>query len=129
MKRWIAPLVALLIVGMLGVSSAQAANPDKKKKKGGDGGVIEKIDGSGNALTLTVAMGHGKKATKVNVTTDDKTTVTVDGQTKDLKALKAGYQVKLDSTSGTVKTIDASTAASDAKGKAKGEKKKKKKAA
>ena len=55
--------------------------------------------------------------------------MTVDGQTKDLKALKAGHHVKLDSTSGTVKTIDATTAAGDAKGKAKGEKKKKKKAA
>src|SRR5688572_5047426 len=125
MKRWIAPLVALVVVGMLGVSSAQAAKPDKKSK-GGQAGVIEKIDGSGNTLTLTVAMGKGKKATKVNVTTDDKTTVTVDGQAKDLKALKAGHHVKLDSTSGTVKTIDASTAAGgDAKGKAKGEKKKK----
>ena len=124
MKRWIAPLVALVVVGMLGVS-AQAAKPDKKNK-GGQAGVIEKIDGSGSTLTLTVAMGKGKKATKVNVTTDDKTTVTVDGQTKDLKALKAGYHVKLDSTTGTVKTIDANTAAGDAKGKAKGERKKKK---
>src|SRR5688572_25511160 len=125
MKRWIAPLVALVVVGILGVSSADAAKPDKKKK-GGEAGVIEKIDGSGANLTLTVAMGKGKKATKVNVTTDDKTTVTVDGQAKDLKALKAGHHVKLDSTSGTVKTIDASTAAGDAKGKGKGERKKKK---
>jgi len=118
MKRWIAPLVALLVLGMLGVSGADAAKADKKKdKKDANSGVIQKIDGT----SLTVVLGKGKKATTVTVSTNADTSVMLDGQKSDLSKLKVGEIVKLDATSGTVKSIDATSTAA----KPKKEKKKK----
>jgi len=122
MKRWIAPLVALLVIGMVGVSGADAAaKADKKKdKKGATTGVIQSIDGA----KLSVTMGKGKKATTVTVSTNADTSVTIDGQKSEVGKLKVGETVKLDSTTGTVKSIDATSSTT-----AKPKKEKKKKAA
>jgi hypothetical protein len=121
MKRWIAPIVAFVMVGMLGLACANAdaaAKADKKKdKKGGNVGMIQEIKGK----TLSVTLGKGKKATKTDLTIADDASITLDGQKSDINALKAGLYVKVDATSGTVKNIDATTKAPD-----KGEKKKKK---
>ena len=112
MKRWMLGIVAALALGMT-VSGAHAAKGDKKTKKAADGaaGMIQKIEGSGSALKLTVAVGKGRKATTSLVDTNDKTSVTVDGQAKQLADLKVGEYVKLNAATGTVTTIDASTTA------------------
>jgi hypothetical protein len=115
MKRWIAPLVALaLAIGLIGTSAngADAAKKAAKKNKGAaNTGQIDNISGTGTDLTITVSTGHGKKATKNTVTTNKETSVTVDGQAKALSDLKTGQYVKLDTATGVVKTIDASTSA------------------
>jgi hypothetical protein len=127
MKRWMLGLVAAVAIGMLGVSGAHAAKPEKKAKKAGGAanvGMIEKIEGTGSALKLTVTTGRGKKAGTTTVSTDDKTSVTLDGQAKTLADLKVGEYVKLNAATGTVSTIDATTTA-PAKGEKKDKKKKK----
>lgn len=110
MKRWIAPLVAMaMVIGLFGVSQADAAKKDKSNKKNANSGVIDNISGTGTDLTITVSMGKGKKATKNTITTNKDTSVTVDGQAKALSDLQKGYYVKLDTSTGVVKTIDATT--------------------
>lgn len=118
MKRWIAPLIAMAMVVGLMSGNALAAKKDKKKDKGSaNAGQIDNISGSGTDLTLTISVGKGKKADKKTITTNKDTSVTVDGQAKTVADLKSGLYVKLDSTTGVVKTIDASTTAPAGKDK------------
>lgn len=127
MNRRFLALVAALAIGAVGVSGADAAKADKKggKKKADASAVIERISGSSPNLTLALAVGHGKRATKSTVNTSSKTSVTVDGQTKAVADLKVGQHVKVDHATGQVARIDAS--ADDQPGK-KNKKSKKQKA-
>jgi hypothetical protein len=115
MKRWMLAVVTVLAISLFSVTAADAAKEKKKAKE--PGGKIEKIEGSASNLTLTVLAGKGKKAETITVTTDDKTSVMIDGQVGKLADLKQGEWVKLSDSTGKVTSIDASTKPPEKKAK------------
>ncbi len=89
MKTWSA-ILAVMIALMLSVNIAEAAKAAKPTP-----GTISKIDG--NTLTITPRAKKGTTETPadVTVTTDDKTTVTINGETKAVSDLKVGDKVRV----------------------------------
>ena len=107
MKTW-STILAVMIALMLSVSIAEAAKAAKATP-----GTISKIDG--NTLTITPRAKKGSTdaaPADITVTADDKTVVTVNGETKTLADLKVGDKVRV--TLGE----DGKTATAIASGKA-----------
>lgn len=120
-------LAAVALLGM--VSFAMAAKGDKGKGKGPKGlqGKVVSVDTT--AKTVTIKTGGKKESKEVVVTTDDKTTITVDGNAATLENLEAGMMVAVTPATGTAEKIMAKTAKGKGdkgdKGKGKGKGKKK----
>lgn len=107
MKLWTNLVALILIVGLAGVAEA-------KKDKGSDlKGQITAVDG----MKLTITSGKKKKAQMVDVTCDDKTAVTRDGQPAKVADLKSGDYVSVMPAIGTPTTITATTTAPEKKAK------------
>jgi hypothetical protein len=109
--------LALVVVGLIGVSSAQAAKPDKKKNKGGDtvqGTVAAALDASG---ALKISSGKKKSPTEVTVQTDTATEVTLDGQKTEMSKLAVGTYVTVTKSGEKATKIEASTTAPEKKKK------------
>ena len=107
--------LALVVVGLIGFSSAQAAKPDKKNK--GDtvqGTVAAAPDSTGN---LKISSGKKKSPTEVTVQTDTATEVTLDGQKSELSKLTVGTYVTVTKSGDKATKIEASTTAPEKKKK------------
>lgn len=106
MKIWTTAIVFLLIAGMAGV--AEAAKEKALKGK------ISAVDG----MKITVTSGGKKNPQTVDVTCDDKTTVTLDGKDAKVADLKSGYYVSITPATGTATSITATTTKPEKKPKA-----------
>ena len=97
MKIWTSAIVLLLIAGLAGVSEAAK---EKHLK-----GQISAIDGA----KITITSGGKKNPKTVEITTDDKTTVSRDEKDAKVADLKVGDYVMVSPLTGTATHIEAST--------------------
>ena len=94
MKTW-STILAVMIALMLSVSIAEAAKAAKSSAKATPG-TIAKIDGATLTITPRAKKGSTDAApADITVTTDDKTTVTINGETKAVSDLKVGDKVRV----------------------------------
>jgi len=109
-------LLAVVILGLIGVAQAQVQGKQKAKgeKKPSVSGVVVKVEGE--KLVVKVAP-KGGDAKEVTVTTDNKTKVTLDGKKAALGDLKEGMKVKVTPDTGTAQKIDAKTPGKAREGK------------
>lgn len=101
MKIWTTAIVLLLIAGFAGVSEAAKEKGKEKPLKG----QISAIDGA----KITVTSGGKKNPKTVEITTDDKTTVTLDDKEAKVADLKVGNYVLITPASGVATQIKATT--------------------
>ena len=102
MKVWISLLA--LVLGLSFVSPTMAA-----KGKKGLRGQVTSFSGDEKKGSLAVTSGGKKNAQDVTVETDDKTTVSIDGNPAKVTDLKAGLYVMISPAEGTAATITATT--------------------
>src|SRR4051812_845061 len=89
MKTW-SIVLAMMMALMLSVSVAEAAKGAKPTA-----GTISKIDGANLTITPRAKKGTTETPADITVATDDKTTVTVNGETKAVSDLKVGDKVRV----------------------------------
>jgi hypothetical protein len=111
MKLWLSVIVAVLAIGLAGVSEAAKGNKGAGKGGAGKGdhglkGVIQSVSADGSVV---LTAGHKKNPTEVTVTTDVHTQVTIDGKEAKLSDLKPGLYALVTPATGTAKEIKAST--------------------
>lgn len=109
-------LVAGLILCVAGAVIAQDAPSTRPAR--GIGGQITKIDGA--TLTIKTMARGGAEGKEVTVTTDDKTTVTIDKKDAKVADLKVDMYVRVTPATGTATKITASTTKPERRGPAKG---------
>lgn len=103
MKLWISLLA--LVLGLSFVTPTMAAKGGKKGLRG----QVTSFSGDEKKGSLVVSSGPKKSAQDVTVETDDKTTVTLDGNPAKVTDLKAGLYVMVSPAEGTAATITATT--------------------
>jgi hypothetical protein len=103
MKVWISLLA--LVLGLSFVTPTMAAKGGKKGLRG----QVASFSGDATKGSLTVTTGGKKNPQDVTVATDDKTSVTLDGNPAKVTDLKAGLYVMVSPAEGTAATITAST--------------------
>jgi hypothetical protein len=103
MKVWISLLA--LVLGLSFVTPTMAAKGGKK----GVRGKVTSFTGDASKGSLTVTSGGKKNPQDVTVETDDKTSVTLDGNPAKVTDLKSGLWVTVSPAEGTAATITAST--------------------
>jgi hypothetical protein len=99
--KWV--LVAVVVMGVVGVAVAQDA-PAKEKPKVLRGTVV-KVDGK-NVVIMTRAS-KDAEAKEVTVVTDEKTKITIDGKEAKLEDLKKDMRVQVTPDTGTAVEIKA----------------------
>jgi len=111
MKFWTKLLVPVLALSLIGVADAAGGKGAKGAKKAKHEGVAGKVVSVSSDGIITITHG-GKKAgaTKVEVKTDDKTAVTIDGTAGKVSDLKPGEKVVVTPTTGTATEIKATKA-------------------
>lgn len=109
MKLWTTLVILAVMASLTGIAEAK-----KPKETAGLVGQVTAIDG----IKLTVSSGKKKKkAVTQDVTCDDKTTVTRDGQAAKLADLKVGDYVTITPADGTPTSVTATTTAPSKKSK------------
>ena len=87
--KTLSTILAVMIALMLSVSIAEAAKAAKPTA-----GTISKIDGASITITPRAKAGADAPA-DITITTDDKTVVTINGETKAVSDLKVGDKVRV----------------------------------
>jgi hypothetical protein len=103
-------LAVVAILGLAGMAYAAdepSPSPSPKPKFDGIGGKIVKVDGA--KITVKTRAHRGEDAKEVVVTTDDKTTVTLDDKDAKVADLKVDMFVRVSPAEGTATKIVAST--------------------
>jgi hypothetical protein len=105
MKTW-TKVLTVLAIAMMTAAVPAADKPAKgekgAKKAAGLKGTVVKVDGS----KLVISSGKKAEAKEVTVETNDKTVITVEGQTAKLADLKPGQKVVISPETGTAEKID-----------------------
>ncbi|HUO10749.1 MAG TPA: hypothetical protein VM008_20780 [Phycisphaerae bacterium] len=89
MKTW-SIVLAMMMALILSAGVAEAAKSAKPLS-----GTIAKIDGANITVTPRAKKGSTETPADVTVATDDKTTVTIKGETKAVSDLKVGDKVRI----------------------------------
>jgi hypothetical protein len=101
--KWV--LVAVVVMGVVGIAMAQDGADKPKDKPKVLRGTVVKVDGTN--VTILTRASKDAEAKEVIVATDEKTKITIDGKEAKLEDLKKDIRVQVTPDTGTAVEIKA----------------------